>query len=189
MKINWIYALLRRKWWRIICPWENRSEIKYIVLPSREIKLRCISFNLESILPSHQKPKWLLLFVKKQLSMSLDRSLRGPIIEALCCQLTMYTILGMIRERQLLLNQLIKPKNIDTWQFFSTLYRLTMTDHGKDHENITWWLSRCSWILQNNCNVGRLFTWRVAHVCHIVGRDGNIRTFYPQQTEYSALRN
>lgn len=144
MKINWIYALLRRKWWRIICPWENRSEIKYIVLPSREIKLRCISFNLESILPSHQKPKWLLLFVKKQLSMSLDRSLRGPIIEALCCQLTMYTILGMIRERQLLLNQLIKPKNIDTWQFFSTLYRLTMTDHGKDHENITWWLSRCS---------------------------------------------
>jgi hypothetical protein len=66
MKINWIYALLRKKWWRIICPWEKRSEIKYIVLPSREIKLRCISINLESILPSHQKPKWLLLFVKKQ---------------------------------------------------------------------------------------------------------------------------
>ena len=72
---------------------------------------------------------------KKKLSMSLDRSLRGPIIEAL--SVSMYTLLGMIRERQLLLNQLIKPKNIDTWQVFSTLYRLTMTDHGKDHENTT----------------------------------------------------
>ena len=72
---------------------------------------------------------------KKKLSMSLDRSLSGPIIEAL--SVSMYTLLGMIRERQLLLNQLIKPKNIDTWQVFSTLYRLTMTDHGKDHENTT----------------------------------------------------
>lgn len=72
---------------------------------------------------------------KNKLSMSLDRSLRGPIIEAL--SVSMYTLLGMIRERQLLLNQLIKPKNIDTWQVFSTLYRLTMTDHGKDHENTT----------------------------------------------------